>query len=70
MSCSDSDAQATCSAIAPLARALEHTALTLLELRGVNHVLRDDPTDSIANYANKAPLSAQLTDALAVFVTK
>jgi hypothetical protein len=70
LSCSDSDAQATCSAIAPLARALEHTAVTLLELRGVNHVLRDDPTDSIANYANKAPLSAQLTDALTVFVTK
>jgi hypothetical protein len=44
--------------------------VTLLELRGVNHVLRDDPTDSIANYANKALLSAQLTDALTVFVTK
>jgi alpha-beta hydrolase superfamily lysophospholipase len=70
LSCSDSDAQARCSGIAPLARALEHTALTLLELKGVNHVLRDDPTDNIANYANKAPLSAQLTDALAVFVTK
>jgi hypothetical protein len=44
--------------------------LTLVELRGVNHVLRDDPTDSIANYANKAPLSAQLTDALNTFVSR
>lgn len=70
LSCSDSDAQASCSGIDPLAQALEHTALTLLELKGVNHVLRDDPTDNIANYANKAPLSPQLTDALTVFVTK
>jgi hypothetical protein len=33
-------------------------------------VLRDDPTDSIANYAKKGPLSAQLTDALAAFLAK
>lgn len=70
LSCSDSDAQASCTGIAPLARALEHTALTLVELKGVNHVLRDDPTDNIANYANNAPLSAQLTDALTAFAAK
>ncbi len=33
----------------PLIDALQHTALTVVELKGVNHVLRDDPTDSIAN---------------------
>ena len=70
VSCSDSDGQAGCTAVAPLARALGHTALTLVELKGVNHVLRDDPTDSVANYAKKAPLSAQLTDALNTFVTE
>jgi alpha-beta hydrolase superfamily lysophospholipase len=70
VSCSDSDAQADCTGIAPLVAALDHTDLTLVELRGVNHVLRDDPTDSIANYATKAPLSAQITDALSAFASK
>ena len=35
----------------PLIDALKHTALTVVWLKGVNHVLRDDPTDSIANLA-------------------
>lgn len=68
LTCSDSDAQAPCSSIDPLARALAHTKLDLVKLTGVNHVLRDDPTDSIANYAKKGPLSPQLTDALTAFV--
>ena len=42
-------------------RALAHTNLDLVRLKGVNHVLRDDPTDSIANYAKKDPLSPQFT---------
>ena len=70
VTCSDSDAQASCTGITPLTRALEHTQLDLVALEGVNHVLRDDPTDNVANYAKKAPLSAQLTDALNAFVTK
>lgn len=70
LTCSDSDAQASCAGVAPLARALEHTDLDLVALRGVNHVLRDDPTDNVAGYAKKAPLSAQLTDALNAFVTE
>ena len=48
----------------PLADALAHTALQYVQLKGVNHVLRDDPTDNVGNHANKAPLSAQLTAAL------
>lgn len=70
LTCSDSDAQASCAVMDPLARALEHTALTRVDLRGVNHVLREDPTDSVANYAKKTPLSTQLTDALNTFVTE
>lgn len=70
LTCSDSDAQADCANMTPLADALAHTDLTLLELTGVNHVLRDDPTDNVANYANQAPLSEQLTTALDTFVTK
>lgn len=68
LTCSDSDAQAPCSGIDPLAKALAHTALDLVRLKGVNHVLRDDPTDNIVNYAKKGPLSPQLTAALAAFV--
>lgn len=70
LTCSDSDAQAMCTDIEPLAGALAHTALTQVELKGVNHVLRDDATDNVANYADQAPLSTQLTSALDRFVTK
>ena len=70
LTCSDSDGQANCTDIKPLADALKHTKLTLVELEGVNHVLRDDPSDNVANYANGDPLSAQLTAALDKFVTE
>lgn len=70
MTCSDSDAQASCESIRPLADALRHTALTLVELKGVNHVLRDDPSDNVANYASKDPLSPQVVEALDRFVAE
>ncbi|WP_245905848.1 alpha/beta hydrolase [Mycolicibacterium palauense] len=70
LTCSDSDGQADCAAMQPLAKALDHTRLTLVELKGVNHVLRDDPTDNVANYAKRDPLSPQLTAALDKFVTE
>ncbi len=70
LTCSDSDAQASCAGMKPLAYALAHTALQYVALRGVNHVLRDDPTDNVANYAKKDPLSPQLTTALDEFVGK
>lgn len=68
--CSDSDVQAMCSAEKPLFDALGHTALTIVEFKGVNHVLRDDPTDSVGNYAKQNPLSPQLVTALDSFVSK
>ena len=64
LTCSDADSQARCEAVQPLVDALEDTALTLVEFEGVSHVLRDDPTDSIANYARQDPLSPQLVAAL------
>ena len=67
---SDTDRQAICETMRPLIDALEHTALTVVQLKGVNHVLRDDPTDSIANLATQAPISPQLVTALDGFVTK
>ncbi|MGA5462293.1 hypothetical protein [Mycobacterium sp. NPDC050041] len=70
LSCSDADGQAQCDAERPLIDALAHTALTVVELKGVNHVLRDDPTDNVANYANGAPLAPQLVTALDGFVGK
>ncbi|BBX19272.1 hypothetical protein [Mycolicibacterium duvalii] len=70
LTCSDADSQARCDAIRPLADALSHTDLTLVELTGVNHVLRDDPSDSIANYASKEPLSPQVVATLDEFVGK
>jgi uncharacterized protein len=70
LTCSDTDRQALCNTMAPLIDALKHTALTVVRLKGVNHVLRDDPTDSIANLATQAPLSPQLVTALDGFVTR
>lgn len=70
LTCSDSDGQANCAAEKPLIAALGHAALMVVELKGVNHVLRDDPTDNVANYASKDPLSPQLVTALDGFVGK
>ncbi|OMC02846.1 hypothetical protein A5733_25225 [Mycobacterium sp. NS-7484] len=68
LTCSDSDAQANCVTERPLVDALGHTALTVVELKGVNHVLRDDPTDNIADYGKPGPLSPQVVDAIGKFV--
>ncbi len=70
LTCSDTDRQALCNTMQPLIDALQHTMLTVVELKGVNHVLRDDPTDSIANLAKDAPLSPQLVNALDQFVAR
>lgn len=70
LTCSDSDGQAGCEAVRPLTASLKHTALTVVDLKGVNHVLRDDPSDNVANYAKPGPLSPQLITALDSFVTR
>ena len=70
LTCSDSDGQADCADMASLRDALAHTELTVVELAGVNHVLRDDPSDNVGNYARPDPLSPQLTAALNQFVTE
>jgi uncharacterized protein len=70
LTCSDSDSQANCPAEQPLIDALGHAALTVVQLKGVNHVLRDDPTDNVAKYAKQDPLSPQLLTALDGFVGK
>ena len=70
LTCSDSDGQSDCADVTPLADALAHTALQLVRLTGVNHVLRDDPTDNVAHYARPDPLSPQLTAALDRFTAE
>jgi uncharacterized protein len=70
LTCSDSDNQSKCDALGPLIDALKHTGLTVVELHGVNHVLRDDPTDNIANLTKPGPLSPQLVGKLDAFVGK
>jgi uncharacterized protein len=68
LTCSDTDSQARCDALKPLIDALKHTELKVVELHGVNHVLHDDPSDSIANLTKPGPLSPQLVTALDAFV--
>ncbi len=70
LTCSDSDGQASCTGMPALVGALAHTDLDFVELTGVNHVLRDDPTDNVARYAQQGPLSSQLTAAVDRFVTQ
>ena len=70
LTCSDSDAQAYCDSEKQIIDALGHTALTVVPLKGVNHVLRDDPTDNVANYSKHEPLSPQLVTALDGFIAK
>ncbi|MBV8928988.1 MAG: hypothetical protein JO152_07680 [Mycobacteriaceae bacterium] len=69
LTCSDSDAQASCQAVQPLADALKQTQLEFVQLNGVSHVLKDDPTDNIVNYAKDQPLSPQLVSALDKFAS-
>jgi uncharacterized protein len=70
LTCSDTDSQAACDTEQPLIDALKHTALTVVRLRGVNHVLHDDPSDSISNLTKPGPLSPQVVGALDGFVGK
>jgi hypothetical protein len=70
LTCSDADGQAQCADMTGLRDALAHTALQFVELKGVNHVLRDDASDNVGNYARQDPLSPQLTAALNTFVTR
>ncbi len=70
LTCSDADGQADCTGMAALTGALAQTDLEVVELKGVSHVLRDDPTDNVANYAKPGPLSPQLTEALSRFASE
>jgi len=70
VTCSNADQQVTCGEVhhllAGLARGGADT--DFVQLTGVDHVLKQDPTGSAANYGKPLPFSAQLQQALRLFV--
>ena len=72
ITCSNADTQVTCGEVEHLASGLEKAsaATDFVHLTGVDHVLKEDPTGSPANYASPLPFSSQLQTALAAFVAK
>lgn len=69
LTCSDADKLASCEQMEPLIDALGQTDLQVVRMTGVSHVLKDDETDNVANYAN-GELSDQLLTALDTFAAK
>jgi uncharacterized protein len=72
VTCSDADIEITCGEVDHLlAGASKAQADTdIVYLRGVNHVLKQDPSRSSANYGAPLPFSSQLRTALRTFVYK
>lgn len=70
VTCSNADTQVTCGEVNHLADGLAKASADtdFVHLTGVDHVLKEDPTGSPANYTNPLPFSAQLKAALAAFV--
>ncbi len=70
LTCSDTDSQANCDTEeAAHRRAQAHRPRPSSNCKGVNHVLRDDPSDSVANLAKHgAAFSTRWSTALDVFV--
>lgn len=70
VTCSNSDLQVSCSDISPVRTGLAgaRAATDFVLLSGVDHVLKQDPTGSSANYTKPLPFSPQLRQALRSFV--
>jgi hypothetical protein len=70
VTCSDSDVQEKCTDVARVASALNQksAATASVQLVGVNHVLKQDPSRDIANYGKPLPSSPQMEAALREFV--
>lgn len=70
VTCSNSDLQVSCSDISPVRAGLAgaQAATDFVLLIGVDHVLKQDPTGSSANYSRPLPFSRQLRQALRSFV--
>jgi uncharacterized protein len=67
VSCSTADQNVTCAEVRHLLAGLARTDIAFVHLTGVDHVLKQDPTGSAANYTQPLPFSAQLRQALRTF---
>jgi alpha-beta hydrolase superfamily lysophospholipase len=72
VTCSNADHNVTCGEVAHLATGLTktHADTDFVHLTGVDHVLKQDPTGSAANYTQPLPFSAQFRQALASFAAQ
>lgn len=71
VSCSDADVQVTCGEVQRVIAGLRRagTRTDLVVLHGVDHVLKQDPSRSAANYTAPLRFSTQLQAALRTFMT-
>lgn len=72
VSCSNDDIQVTCVEVEHLVAGLQgaHAQVDLVQLAGVDHVLKQDPSRTALAYTEPLPFSPQLRAALAAFVEK
>jgi uncharacterized protein len=71
VSCSNDDIQVSCADVEHLVGGLTsaHAGTDLVQLTGVDHVLKEDPSQTATNYGSPLPFSTQLETALQQFVT-
>jgi hypothetical protein len=69
VTCSPADIQVKCSDVYHLLGGLERApaAMTMVELDGVDHVLKEDPSMTSAGYGRPLPFSSQLRKAIGTF---
>jgi alpha-beta hydrolase superfamily lysophospholipase len=72
VSCSTADVQISCADVDHLTGGLAqaHTDTDLVHLTGVDHILKQDPSGTSANYAAPLPFSTQLEQALHDFAAQ
>jgi dienelactone hydrolase len=72
VTCSNADLQVSCGEVHHLLAGLAQgqAATDFVQLTGVDHVLKQDPTGSAANYGQPRPFSPQLQQALRLFVER
>jgi len=72
LTCSNDDAQVSCSQVERIASGLSsaRASVQFVRLKGVDHVLKVDPSGSGANYTKDLPFSPTLKKALERFVAK
>ncbi|MBO0730175.1 MAG: hypothetical protein J2P57_13020 [Acidimicrobiaceae bacterium] len=70
VTCSNADIQISCADVNHLVGGLNqaHTSTDFVHLDGVDHILKQDPSRTAANYGKPLPFSPQLHQALAAFL--